>query len=482
MKKYFKRFLAVFPAVLILILNIIPFSVSASSVPVAIPNRDDMSLYPEDYFIRDDEQYFIINCIAGDHCWSYCFISDDYEYYCDDSIMTINFHNFKLTLAEYSRSKFYDTRTYDYYIGDAELRFDVEHWRLRQIPIFDTDFPTSADLFSIYTNFNNLAFMPDIQVEFNPNLSGTVDRRVSNGTNTSLLQDLNFTITNYSKFAVQYKLWIDMKNPVTSRNGEFDSSDKKGYYETHFDDDPVFVYYSNERVYSVIDTESASGMFSPQNVALFDKPSEWHYLKAGETFSEVFPFAMINLTEGTDYVVHVWVNKCDYDHPSTNLMTSEDTPAQEGYPANPNYKEVDQKYRYHFDSDFSMLQYSDVKYDPTIKAGSSLPYDGSKGISNQEQYRYMYDAKTDLITGETNIGHVDLYNDPHSWVNKNYVYSPSYISSGSSSFKFSNLLASTSSFFSFFSAVLGYFPPILLEVVSLALLSFLTIAIIRRIH
>lgn len=489
MRSMFKKISLVISIAFFMLLNCVPLSSFAASVSQV---GDKYTITLAEMQKENVGQYYLyynywIPWNGGYHSQVYYFYTDvEPTYEKSGNTYTITFTKF----PNYSYYLLRDTgSSYDLKKGQSSSIETITYNSDTQIVTCSgggfsgfEQFDKGATIIDFQTNMFSTEPVLDVEVSFYPDLKGDVDRRASVNGSSSLLQDLKFSIVNNSSFPIQYKFWIDLANPVTTRNGKFDSTNKKTYFETHYDDDPVFVYYSNGQVYSVIDTESADGMYSPQNVALYNKVTEWHYLNSGESFSESFPFSMINLVEGSDYKVHVWAYKCDYDAPSTNLMTSEDTPSQEGYPANPAFKEVDQKYKFHYDEDFKMLQYSDIIYDPNAKSSTGLPYDGSMGISYQEKYRYSYDAKTDLATGKTTIGHVDLYDDPNSWVNKNYNYSSSSSYGGKSSFSFSNLLASSSAFFSFLSAALGFFPSILLEVVSLSLVSILVFAILRRLH
>ena len=316
--------------------------------------------------------------------------------------------------------------------------------------------------------------MPDLTVEFTPNLSGEVDRTVVTSSGSkSLLSELKMKVTNNSPYAVQYRMTIMLKNQVTSSN--FDATDKKGYY----DDDPVFIYYCNDIVYDLV-AEEGKEVLNSQPFK-YNKPTDWHYLQPKEFNDVTFDFSMINLSENVEYVCKVVAYKCDYDLASTMLYTPE---YNDGFPAEPRFKQVDTTYfSVAYESTFRMLQYSDIKYDPNKKTGNVLPYDGSKGISSKTKYDYSYDAKTDLITGEQKIEHKDLYNDPNSWINKNFSYdSPDVDYSYGYSSNYSSLTSNIRGCFSFLKSVLSYFPSYIYSIMSLSLTSFLILAIIRRLH
>lgn len=320
--------------------------------------------------------------------------------------------------------------------------------------------------------------MPDLTVEFTPNLSGEVDRTfITSSGSKSLLSELKMKVTNNSPYPVQYRMTIMLKNQVTSRlTSNFDSTDKKGYYEKHYDDDPVFIYYCNDIVYDMV-AEEGKEVLNSQPFK-YNKPTDWHYLQPKEFDNVTFDFSMINLSENVEYVCKVVAYKCDYDLASTMLYTPANN---DGFPAEPRLKQVDTTYfSVAYESTFKMLQYSDIKYDPTKKTGAVLPYDGSKGISSQMQYDYTYDAKTDLITGEQKIGHTDLYNDPNSWISKNF--SNNNLPKLDSSYSIDSYDSSFQNVFGFITTFFHYLPGSFIGIFSFGFTAIVVIAIIKAVR
>lgn len=434
------------------------------------------------YQIKDDDSYRIET--------KFIFYDDEISVEEDNGIYTIKF----LGSSGYSLVDVQHDSLPDYDFKSGGMSYDV----LKTI-IFDSN---TNELFRVRDNGEQVSYitdgfsfnvfetnmfedasksMPDLTVEFTPNLSGEVDRTVVTSSGSkSLLSELKMKVTNNSPYAVQYRMTIMLKNQVTSRlTSNFDATDKKGYYETHYDDDPVFIYYCNDIVYDLI-AEEGKEVLNSQPFK-YNKPTDWHYLQPKEFDDVTFDFSMINLSENVEYVCKVVAYKCDYDLASTMLYTPE---YNDGFPAESRFKQVDTTYfSVAYESTFKMLQYSDIKYDPNKKTGNVLPYDGSKGISSKTKYDYSYDAKTDLITGEQKIEHKDLYNDPNSWINKNFSYdSPDVDYSYGYYSNYNSLTSNIRGFFSFLKSVLSYFPSYIYSIMSLSLTSFLILAIIRRLH
>lgn len=491
-----KRILTVFSAVICLILSL--------CVPVASFAVDESGyvnpdrIYTLEQFQYDytytNQLYFYFNHFrlsdsgpkydVGYNYYLQC--SDDVLSSCseDNGVYSVSFSK-ELTLyrkyGDYSGFETYSfsVRSFKFNSNDETITFYAgsDFTSIVWLPGFET-------YSQFYTNIWDAvgSLIPDVTVEFIPDLSGKVDRTIlSSSGSKSLLQELNMKVTNNSPFAIQYRMWIEKKDQITSRTTHGDlNGDYKAFYETSYDDDPVFVYYSNAVVYDVIGENSAQEDFNVQDVTKYNKSTDWHYLTSGQVDDVTFDFSMINMTENCSYVCKVWAYKCDYECASTRLYN----PDSEGFPAAPEFKQVDMtNFLEAYNSTFVMLQYSDIKYDPNKKSDKVLPYDGSKGISSAQQYKYSYDAKVDKNTGEQLIGHKDLYNDANSWINKDYSFS----SGSSGSMNFSDI--SVSSFSGMFSRVFGcvnmfmnYLPPSIMNVFVFGFSCIVVIAIIKAVR
>ena len=319
------------------------------------------------------------------------------------------------------------------------------------------------------TNIAQASPLPDVSVRFKPSLNGDVSRIVQNEDGTSsMLQDLQMYITNNSNFSIQYKLSITLANQLTTRPDSVTTYDK---LLDHYDDDPVFVYYSNSVVY---DRKPSSGN-TLEDLLLFansyNKASEWHMLGAHQSSTVTIPFSMINLVEGNSYNVKVETYKLDYDMPSELF----------GYDGTSDHRFIDpDTYFLAYDSTFKMLQYKDVKYDPTKTSGDVLPFDGSNAI---DQYKYdnNYDAVTDL-EGNVTIKHEDKLDELKQRYENGGSFGSSLDSNSFSNVTLDSFSSTFSNVFGFVSLFLSFLPSAILYLFILGFSCIVIIAIIKSVR
>ena len=309
----------------------------------------------------------------------------------------------------------------------------------------------------------------NVDVRFRPGLSGQVDRMLDNGDGTkSMVSQMRMTVVNNSRFPIQYKMYIMKKHRSTSRGGNLGAQ----HVNEKYDDDPVFIYYSNEWVYSnSLDNSSDwyNGHIQKQN-----KSTEWHYVSAGGSVAVLFNYSQIKLVENEEYTCIVEAVRNDYDCSSRMFVYHSTSEA-----AYLEYKQIwgDDKATV-YQSDFSMLHYSDIKYDPNDTSNGVNPY-GSYGDSLS--YEWGYNA-VDEGNGNVDYNSKNLFKDKNSWYNTQYnpngiVVPGSYSSSGSSSFD--NLSGTLSGYFNFVSSVLGYFPGSVVSVFSFGVTAIVIVAFFK---
>lgn len=315
-------------------------------------------------------------------------------------------------------------------------------------------FDTSLDLLD--------STMPDVTVRFLPNLEGDVSREIiSNGEKIGLYDSLKFIISNNSNFPIQYTLRI---RPVSVQNDP--------YYDI-FGSNDVFMLTKYDNVYDIIAHNSAEEDFNIQDITLYYKPTQFHYVAPHSFEEENIPFSMINLKEGVTYNVQVIATRNDLAYATTNFRDV----SFDGFPVDPTCYEIDSGISsICYDKNFTMTKYSDIKYDHSFSSGGILPYQDQ---NDYRHYSYMYDSKVDKETGEFIVGHKDLYNDPNSWLNKKPSI-PSFNVDGDeiSSDVFSN---SFSQVFGFVSMFLSWLPPSILTIFIFGFSSIVIIAIIKAV-
>ena len=292
-------------------------------------------------------------------------------------------------------------------------------------------------------NFENESSL-DVRVCFSPDLTGSVDRSVTlDDGSTALKNCITLSVYNRSDFDVQYQMHIYRKEDYPEIGGV-----APGVY-------PVFTYYEKDWVYAR-GLESNADWWN--KVEKQYKATDCHLVWSGRTDVVTFYFNQLPLSEGVDYTVVVTAVRNDYKFASEHYVQD----WEEFYP---DLFQV-QGSQIVFRSDFSMKQYSDVKYDRNNTNNGVLPYQGK---DDKQQYDNSYYAKED-DSGNVDYEGKDVYNDPSSWYNNdlNHNFDPSgkwydglvgdKESGGSSDGTFTSFASSFTNYFQFLSYIFNYFP------------------------
>lgn len=359
-------------------------------------------------------------------------------------------------------------------------------------------------VYQVDSNILNSTVLPDVVVKFKPPLHGTVDRVVTNSDGTtSKLQDLQMHVHNNSKFPIQYRMQITLSTPYqqTKRdyNQIFDYSEsvegvtteiasdfstlptaspdtvlkaKKDWLNVHYDDDPVFIYYSNTVTYEgaiIPDSVTRDG----DNPMLYNKASAWHKVDSKSGDDVIIPFSMINLKENYVYNVIVECYRLDLDYVCDIIRPNTCTTP---------HVDVD-TYVIAYNDTFKFTSYSDIIYNPNQTSGDVLPFDGTSGIVQKFSYDDNYDAVTDLKTGEQTIGHRDFLKDPNSWYNNGtYESFSGGLVSGSSDFSISSFSGMFSQVFGAVKMFTNYLPSSIMTIFVFGFSSIVVIAIIKAVR
>lgn len=335
------------------------------------------------------------------------------------------------------------------------------------IPDFDYPYGLSPD-----------KSLPNLTVIFLPALSGEVDRNISREDGiSSLVSNMKMTVINNSSFPVQYKMYIMKKNQITHRHEvNIGSPDKfinsNPFSGTSFDDDPVFVYYSNEWVYS--SSLDSSATWLNQVPEKQNKATEWHYLSAKDSVDVTFNFSQINLIEKEEYIVYVDAVRCDYGCSSLIFQSA----VEDIYPELKQLSQGDVVTVHQ--STFSMVHYSDVKYDPADSSNGVLPY---SSYDDGYTYSFSYNAreKDDGTVDYTKKDVSSSASKGSTWGNVSSGSIPSGSSSNSSSASFLSLSNSFSNFFRFVNQVFNYFPLSITSVYAVGVTSIVVLGIVKAV-
>lgn len=474
-----KRFLTVFPAVLCLILSLcVPIGVSA----------DESETYPEprslqDWINRDcdgimPKYYFhaVYRELGGTfnnpqyYSYEYFFYIDkeDFTVETNNDIVTVTFdssQNFffrqqnQRGSIQWSDSNLFTVLTYN--LNTEELSFNCGFIHPES---FGNQYILDTNVFSV------LPSSPSVIVSFEPVLKGDVDRNVSNSNGTkSLLQDLQMKVENFSPYPIQYKMQIKVANPVTHRLYKPDSDT---WLTDHYDDDPVFIYYSNGQVYDHISKDYRDDGDPDGVILLYHKATEWHKVNSNDSVTVTIPFSMINLKENVDYIIEVEAYRLDYDFPSNCFRSSN---VMRDFCINADH------YILAYSETFKMLQYSDISYNSNLTFGDVLSYNGDAGYSDLFKYNYNYDAVTDG-SGYTDIGHYDIFKDPDSWYNTGSFLPSSNFSDLSKGLSVKSFSGMFSNVFGFVSAFFNYLPSSMAQVYIFGFSCLVVVAIIKAVR
>lgn len=465
-----KKFLLLIPTAFIMLLNCMSFTAFAEDEETDFP----VFLDPADYTPYDFTD--VDTVLSGysssfdpsESYYFYCayFTPEEYDNFINNrkSSLTFLFFTFDLDFFSIENDSVYEAKynllskfsfnydptnsQFDPFLritGGSSLRFDYckDNGSIQYSsdgyyskPSTLTREPFTNNLYFIYqaTNLPNLELHENainsgscalnVEVAFKPTLSGEVDRSFTRDGVEYLSTNFSLHVNNKSKFPIQYTMDI---RPVDSYT------------------DFVFRYYENDWVYAP--KLDSAGDFWNQVPQKQQKSTNCHYVSSGSLDSVVFNYNQVNLVEGIEYVVEVYAARNDYGCASELVVSS----VEEVYPE---LYQVQNTLVYQ--SQFSMKQYSDVKYDPTNTSNGVLPYDFELG----QKYEHSYNA-VEKEDGEVDYTGKDVYSDKDSWYHKpidDNTQGGSFSSSTTSSNGFSNFAKSFQNFFGFIRYMFNFFP------------------------
>ena len=299
-----------------------------------------------------------------------------------------------------------------------------------------------------------------VSVVFSPQLVGDVDRNITSGDNTSKIENIHVSVINRGNTNIQYKLSIFEKNSsAAARNGSTNS-------DTYYSDDPIFVLYKNEWVWGeqTEEMQNASNNIDIYAPMRYQKPSEWHFVAAGQTDTYSIKFSQIHFKQGVEYTVVVDVVDCPYTDVSSIPSTSRADFGQI------DFSSAQTVYR----SDFRILQYGANEYNPDDESGGVLAYDGYTGNGQAKEYSGSYLA---FDAGDGTVQFENHKGDSGSSFGDNFF---SGSNSQNNNTKYNTVLSQSTSVLSFFGTVLGFFPSDVFVIFNIALWLALIIFVVRR--
>lgn len=451
------------------------------------------------YRIKDDDKYQIET--------KFIYYDDEISVEEDNGVYTIKF----LGSSGYSLVDVQHDSLPDYDFKSGGMSHDV----LKTI-IFDSN---TNELFRVRDNGEQVSYITDgfsfnvfetnmfeadsdeldIDVIFTPTLSGSCDftREIVNnvpplasspldkpeeGTYTHKIHSNNFSIDvrNNSKFGVQILMAIVPEGDSLSFYSPLTSSHLQVASVYDSKTSPLFVWWSEEWNFfydAVIDTKYSSSSFTCSK-QLSNIP--WHFVSGKSSITHDFSLDQMKIQQGVKYDVLVYAVKCDYGCASRQS-------AFEDNDFYVDYSSIQLVYSSNFWITFPVTFNQNSTYGGNCvftQPGEALTegwkskgyidsFTGETVIKSKDFNSFSEEAAK--ITGDPSYYHPSGHS-PTDWDSINPGDS-----SGNSS-NYSSLTSNTQGFFSFLKSVLSYFPSSIYSIISLALTSFLILAIIRRLH
>ena len=424
--------------------------------------------YAHSYFYINYEVTTVDNDMTDHQPWTmFIPIRDNATYTNNNGIITIP--------REYLNSAYYHNFHYYFYSDGSMYSQDSPQFMYDGFS-FTTDLVFNESLTEIsfngmtITNTQIVAAEYDfadihnkrtsVSVVFSPQLVGDVDRNITSGDNTSKIENIHVSVINRGNTNVQYKLSIFEKNSsAAARNGSTNS-------DTYYSDDPIFVLYKNEWVWGeqTEEMQNASNNIDIYAPMRYQKPSEWHFVAAGQTDTYSIKFSQIHFKQGVEYTVVVDVVDCPYTDVSSIPSTSRADFGQI------DFSSAQTVYR----SDFRILQYGANEYNPDDESGGVLAYDGYTGNGQAKEYSGSYLA---FDAGDGTVQFENHKGDSGSSFGDNFF---SGSNSQNNNTKYNTVLSQSTSVLSFFGTVLGFFPSDVFVIFNIALWLGLIIFVVRR--
>lgn len=173
------------------------------------------------------------------------------------------------------------------------------------------DFPLVHDYSASQSAMN-------VNVTFSPEFNGEISRTVKANGTTTTLETFNMTVTNNSKFNIQYLMAIypstDYFSPFQNDPGIAGSWAASTPNGKTYVGNPSYVYVKDEWIYLP---------HGEQGVITGYAPSSWHYLNSGATDDVTINFNQLKLDSTMIYEVSVYAVRNDYDYvsPYTDLAS-----------------------------------------------------------------------------------------------------------------------------------------------------------------
>lgn len=296
----------------------------------------------------------------------------------------------------------------------------------------------------------------DIEVKFNPNLSGNLDRIIDQNGVKAESDYFSMEVINHSSKNAQFLFAIVPE-------GEQFSFKPKDLLGVGLDTESLkstFFYLSQEWVYS----PTITSQLPPKRVdeSTYSQITPWHFISADSTIQHSFNWSQVNITKDTNYDAVVLAIPTPHDKASKVFL----------YDKNLHYLSLDdcvEVYRTTFSVE------NPVKYDSTCEEFGNYP---SNGLSGLGKGTFSANAYVDKDTGEVVVEDVSAKEKMEARAE----WEPGLIQNEVNGFDLSSvksILGESKAVFNFFGEALGFMPSWFWSLLILGISSIVVIGIIK---
>ncbi len=309
---------------------------------------------------------------------------------------------------------------------------------------------------NIESNIINYKSGLDLEVKFNPNLSGNIDRIIDQNGVKAESDYFSMEVINHSSKNAQFLFAIVPE-------GEQFSYNSKDLYGVGLDTESLkstFFYLSQEWVYSPTITSQLPAKRVDEST--YSQITPWHFISGDSTIQHSFNWSQVNISKDVNYDAVVLAIPTAHDKASKVFL----------YDKNPHYLSLDdcvEVYR----STFSVE--NPVKYDSTCEDFGNYP---SNGLSGLGKGTVSANAYVDKDTGEVVVEDVSAKEKAESRAE----WEPGLIQNDISGFDLSSvksILGESKAVFNFFGEALAFMPSWFWSLLILGISSIVVIGIIK---
>lgn len=329
--------------------------------------------------LSDDNSCYTIE--FGSSCPDNCRVANYNFYYDSDDIITgyggySSFYNYFISGTSITRVEYYpQAKEIKFYNGDTVV-------------------VTVTDIFNVQSTIEDLPSSAlDLEVTFNPVLSGNIDRILVSDDGTKYYgSGFKMTLNNKSSSAAQYRMAI-FEGEVT------------GFGSWQFDfERAVYIYYTDEWYFGRdISTQSLTARPIKQY-----GPTLNHYIDGFTVEEQVFNWSQIDIEENTIYTVVVEASSSTFDcvYPVSDNVNYEDSSTGEYSLLYSNFENV-------YCSTFSVDYLGDITYNHDDDSNGIKPYNCYDDAKRLSLTRSAYVNEDGII----DYSDLNVYEDPNSWYN-----------------------------------------------------------------